>query len=346
MKITRDNYESWFLDYLEGKLEEGMTDEFIRFILENPDLKEELRLFEPVALENTPMVFTGKEKLYKEDFDLPGKFDEAAVASMEGDLDESSADGFSRYVAHHPDKIRELKLFKLTRLQPDLSIVFPAKNRLYRERLIHLTTFRVMQIAAILVLVLVLFPVIQNRIPGPGNEITVNNLPAAIHSSVSGPADLAPTAVNTERKLFANKNEKRNKLPVEITAKSPVRLEGSHPTEVMRRVEATPVLTSLKVTKPVILPQDEPGIALSHSLAETAGLLASNKADQVPLSDKIMEKIGLSDISLGKIARWGLTLASDLTNDKFNVTTDQAGEVVAYCLDTRLLGFSIPARKK
>ncbi len=44
MNITRDNYESWFLDYLEGHLEEGMVNEFIKFIHQNSDLKEELLL--------------------------------------------------------------------------------------------------------------------------------------------------------------------------------------------------------------------------------------------------------------------------------------------------------------
>jgi len=84
MEITRENYESWFLDYLEGRLEEGMMDEFIRFVHENPDLKEELSGYEAVSLDDRGMVFEGKEKLKKEVFDLPETFDEAAIARMEG----------------------------------------------------------------------------------------------------------------------------------------------------------------------------------------------------------------------------------------------------------------------
>lgn len=50
MKITRDNYESWFLDYLEGNLEEGMKEAFQEFLRHHPDLQEELRQFEEVRL--------------------------------------------------------------------------------------------------------------------------------------------------------------------------------------------------------------------------------------------------------------------------------------------------------
>ncbi|MBC8005772.1 MAG: hypothetical protein H7X84_09885, partial [Verrucomicrobia bacterium] len=47
-KITRDNYEAFFLDYLEGNLEETLIDQFLDFLEKNPDLKEELHLFENI----------------------------------------------------------------------------------------------------------------------------------------------------------------------------------------------------------------------------------------------------------------------------------------------------------
>ena len=42
MKINRNNYEAFFIDYLEGNLDEKMVDDFIEFLQQNPDLKEEL----------------------------------------------------------------------------------------------------------------------------------------------------------------------------------------------------------------------------------------------------------------------------------------------------------------
>ena len=42
MKITRSNYESWFLDYLEGNLDPLLNAEFQSFLKQNPDLAAEL----------------------------------------------------------------------------------------------------------------------------------------------------------------------------------------------------------------------------------------------------------------------------------------------------------------
>lgn len=65
MKITRDNYESWFLDYLEGNLEEGMKEAFQEFLRHHPDLQEELRQFEEVRLPVPEVGFSGIEKLFR-----------------------------------------------------------------------------------------------------------------------------------------------------------------------------------------------------------------------------------------------------------------------------------------
>ncbi|MFT5595390.1 MAG: hypothetical protein ACI8QH_000171 [Flammeovirgaceae bacterium] len=49
-KITRHNYESFFLDYLEGELSDELKMELEVFLTENPDLAEELEEFESVSL--------------------------------------------------------------------------------------------------------------------------------------------------------------------------------------------------------------------------------------------------------------------------------------------------------
>ena len=42
MKINRNNYEVFFMDYLDGNLDESVVNDFIEFLQKNPDLKEEL----------------------------------------------------------------------------------------------------------------------------------------------------------------------------------------------------------------------------------------------------------------------------------------------------------------
>jgi len=50
-KITRHNYEAFFLDYLEGNLSEELNTELKTFLAQNPDLASELEEFENVSLE-------------------------------------------------------------------------------------------------------------------------------------------------------------------------------------------------------------------------------------------------------------------------------------------------------
>jgi hypothetical protein len=47
-----------------------------------------------------------------------------------------------------------------------------------------------------------------------------------------------------------------------------------------------------------------------------------------------------------KVVRWGLSLDSGLTKEKFNYSTDASGEIIALNLDTRLVGLSIPVNRK
>lgn len=53
-KITRHNYEAFFLDYLEGNLSEAQKAELSVFLKEHPDLAEEIDDFELVSLKPEP----------------------------------------------------------------------------------------------------------------------------------------------------------------------------------------------------------------------------------------------------------------------------------------------------
>ena len=130
MKITRDNYEVYFLDYLEGNLDENLVNDFIDFLRQNPDLKAELEIAGMVKVDLENVTFGNKEKLYKEKYDLKQEFNRAAVARMEGELQENEKAEFEKYLSTHPDKQKEAALFEKTRLKADKSIVFKKKRKL------------------------------------------------------------------------------------------------------------------------------------------------------------------------------------------------------------------------
>lgn len=103
MKINRNNYESYFTDYLDGRLTAGEKSELQAFLLVNDDLRELLEDLETVKLK-APEI-------------------------------------------HYPHKFL-LKQEENLRLQPDLSIHYPYKSRLYR----HNHRLIILRVAAAMVL--------------------------------------------------------------------------------------------------------------------------------------------------------------------------------------------------
>ena len=63
MKITRDNYEIFFIDYLDGTLPPELIGELEAFLLVNRDLEEQLQTVEHCRLSVTPEHFSDKESL-------------------------------------------------------------------------------------------------------------------------------------------------------------------------------------------------------------------------------------------------------------------------------------------
>jgi len=131
MKITRDNYESFFIDYMEGNLPESSIDQFLDFLNQNPDLKEELHLFEEVNLPLESVVFQEKKHLYKSSADEKRRLENIAIAYLEGDWDADENKTVEAYLSSNPEFKREYDLFAKTQLRPDFRIKYPEKQKLY-----------------------------------------------------------------------------------------------------------------------------------------------------------------------------------------------------------------------
>ena len=69
-------------------------------------------------------------------------------------------------------------------------------------------------------------------------------------------------------------------------------------------------------------------------------------ASSLSLADAVLEKTGLDKLSLKKISKAGLNFISNISKDKFKYETDEKGKVVNYNFDSRLMAFSIPAKKQ
>jgi hypothetical protein len=350
MKINRNNYEAFFIDYLEGFLDEKLVDDFIEFLQQNPDLKEELSLFQTVSIGQEEITFSKKESLLKEKYDVEHEFNQAAIASMEGDISASEKTEFEKYLSIHPEKQKEAGLFNKTKLQPDKSVVFSKKNKLYRYsagRTILLWTTRV---AAILIVALSVYIFIDknSNVLIPENQLATVENKSEKKENVPVVRELPEKKENIEEQKtikketvkpdIKNENPKPNQTKI-IRENSQGRLINDGFASVRINEEIPAELESLTASIPVSMPEIDlvPIIITVPDFNETV-------FEERLLVDIVKEKTGIEKLTFNKIAKAGLSLVTNLSKEKFSYETDNEGKVTEVNFESRLLAFSIPTR--
>jgi hypothetical protein len=348
MKINRNNYEAFFIDYLEGNLDEKVVDDFIEFLQQNPDLKEELSLFETVSIGQEEITFGKKENLLKEKYDIENEFNQAAIAKLEGDISASEKAEFENYLSAHPEKQKEAELFSKTKLQPDKSLVFSKKKKLLRHsagRTVLLWTSRV---AAILIVALTVYIFIESN---SNNQIPENQL-ASVEKEpekkdnvqevkelpVKNDKPEQPKNIQVEPvKPAIKKNEPKPNQTKIIRENSQGRLINDN-LALLRTDEETPVpLRTITASFSVQLPETELA-PVTFVMPVTSEPVFEERL----LVDVVKEKTGFEGININKIAKAGLSLVANLSNEKLNYDTNNEGKVTEISFDSRLLAFSIP----
>ncbi|HCE59135.1 MAG TPA: hypothetical protein DER09_15205 [Prolixibacteraceae bacterium] len=351
MKINRNNYESFFIDYLEGNLDEKLVDDFIEFLTQNPDLKEELAMFSPVAIEPANLEFNKKELLYKEKFDLENEFTDAAIATLEGDLNDDEKVAFETYIATHPEKKHDLNLFEKTRLIADQSVVYQKKNELYKTTPLKAVLLWSGRVAAVLVLALLAYFFVgkNEKAPVENNTVAVledskpkKELPVEIKKIQENNTSQQKTKpVKTSQKTLekgAKKPKSEPKQNESLRENSKGRI--SHDDLAMTRIE-TDQFAQLSPVSATIKPE------LPETTLQTMYITIPQPElfEERLLVDVVKEKTGIEKINFSKITKAGLNLVTSLSNEKFSYQIDEAGKVTEINYDSRLLAFTIPTTR-
>ena len=139
MKINRDNYEVYFLDYLEGRLSPEMMEEVQLFVLQNPDLRNFLDEFDAISLvADQDVVFEKKSNLKKNQVFATSQvnelnYEEYLVNEAEGLLNNEELAAIEEFISINPQFELDRKLFALAHLSVDDTIVFEAKESLKKK---------------------------------------------------------------------------------------------------------------------------------------------------------------------------------------------------------------------
>jgi hypothetical protein len=134
--ITRDNYEAYFVMYVDDELNATERKAVEQFIQQNPDLEEELVMLQQSVLRpDEAIVFEQKESLFKHTGHLPindQNCEEFFVLYGDDELTNEEKDLVEQFVYKHPQYQADFELIQQVKLVPDNGLRFPDKTYLYR----------------------------------------------------------------------------------------------------------------------------------------------------------------------------------------------------------------------
>lgn len=289
MKITRHNYEEYFILYLDNELSSADRREVELFVQQNPDLKAELDiLFQSRLSVDTDMVFNGKESLLKTESATirQDNYEEWLLSYIDNELTGAEKTMLEKFIAERPAIKKELEVLQKAKLQPE-NIVFGDKSILYRReekvRVIAINWRRI-AIAASLVLVVgtaavVLFNSNEEKSADIAN-LERKIVPAQQNSTPASPAineevkDTDPTeqslAVVTAEPLQSETANTKKPSVVDNPDKSDTRVKEKNSSDVIKTEEFAAIPEKKKsndLPEPVYNPNVINNIAKENPIA-------------------------------------------------------------------------------
>jgi hypothetical protein len=222
MKISLQNYEEYFVRYLDEELTAPEQMELHSFLKQYPHLRAELETFRLTILpDENEFSFGGKERLLKGITE--SNCQDYFIRKVEGLLSPSEEKDLGEFIQFHPQYARHLRAFEATKLTADTRLVFPDKNSLKRRegRVVALSARVILLTAVAASLLLVFFfngldwltpsapSTIAEQTPATAGETAADHnsappLPSRDSLSTAVPSTLSG---DTERASAAEKNE-------------------------------------------------------------------------------------------------------------------------------------------
>ena len=134
--ITRENYESYYIDFLDGTLSPEAEAAFLLFLEENPDLQLEEDSLPNLNAAEDEMDPLEKQLLKKQEGEpliiSHQTIEYALVAQLEKELTADEEKNLQLWLINHPEYKREQALYGKTIVTPN-SLAFPKKDELYQK---------------------------------------------------------------------------------------------------------------------------------------------------------------------------------------------------------------------
>ena len=203
-KLNRHNYESYYLDFLEGRLSVSEQEAFRAFLNKHPDLQIDAL---PTLPQEADTLSEGLKLALKQDLEIPTPTPANAewflVAEKEGWLDTTAARNWADFLKNHPEWEKDRYWMQQTTLMADPELTMPDKAQLKQKaRIIPWSAIATgAAIAASFILVFLVWQPSNNTFNPPAMGTAQQNW------SPNSPANQIPKNVSAQHSSGQNTSE-------------------------------------------------------------------------------------------------------------------------------------------
>lgn len=188
MEINRNNYEEYFLSYIDGELTASEQQAVESFVQQNADLEGELNLLLQTKLNCDTTALPNKESLYRHTdcTIVEADYEEKFLLYIDNELDEDGRKEVEIFLQQNPGKQQQFEALQKTILVPE-KIVFANKNVLYKKRkpaVLFITWTRIAVAAAFIGLCIGTWNLLPSNSKKVKNTITENSKVSKITKSI------------------------------------------------------------------------------------------------------------------------------------------------------------------
>ncbi len=208
--ITHENYESWFLLYVDKELSEEQQQQVKQFVVDNPHLGAELQALQAVVNQPVEKIsFKNKGRLYKNVDE--GLTDEELILFLDGEADAALSDRITKTNSRQLQQ--SLSLLRNTYSTADASIFYSKKEKLYRRgNTVAMRTWLFRVAAAVIVAAVGIWLFSNNSFTPKGQADYVTVQTASIADTQTAPAvthvdgEINDVAIVEEEVMITDKN--------------------------------------------------------------------------------------------------------------------------------------------
>lgn len=177
MKITRVNYEEFAISYLDGTLDPVDSAEFLLFLEQNPDLKDEFHDLNQISLEPDADIRYNLKELLLQPADADAihistdNYNFYFIAASEGDLSEKGMLAVRQFTGDHPELQSALEIFNAVKLVADPDIRFPNAAELRKPTLVKFNIKHLIFAGSVAASVLLLISLFVRLEPQPSGSL-------------------------------------------------------------------------------------------------------------------------------------------------------------------------------